>query len=203
MRCAGCDLDARLNGEYCSTSCYKKHYELLNIDKIKANKVKHYQNNKEKIISNVNKWRGLNKEKVGVTTAKSKKKNRKPLTYSQKIKHAIRTRMNGALKGRVKPDSVTKNLGCSWDEFEKHMENQFYPHPVSGALMTWKNMGKYFHGANAWNIDHKQALYSFDLCDPKQFKNACHYANLQPLWHEDHIKKTKEDIQKVKQCRTF
>jgi hypothetical protein len=36
-------------------------------------------------------------------------------------------------------------------------------------------------------------LASFDLTDPVQFKQACHYTNLQPLWAEDHILKSSKE----------
>lgn len=200
MKCAGCDLNARFDGKYCSTPCYKKHYRLLNLAKIKANNNYHYQNNKKKIISNVNEWRKSNKDKVRITASKSKKKNKKPLTSLEKIKHSIRTRMHDALNGRTKPDSVTKSLGCSWDTFKKYIEDQFYDHPLHGIPMTWDNMGKRFCENIVWNIDHIEPLCSFNLTDPEQFKKACNYINLQPLWHEDHIKKTKEDISSLRKA---
>lgn len=51
-----------------------------------------------------------------------------------------------------------------------------------GSIMSWDNYGK-------WHIDHIKPLADFDLSDPKQFKEACHYSNLQPLWAEENHKK--------------
>jgi hypothetical protein len=48
--------------------------------------------------------------------------------------------------------------------------------------MSWENYGK-------WHIDHIKPLSLFDLEDPEQLKQACHYTNLQPLWAEENIRK--------------
>jgi hypothetical protein len=55
--------------------------------------------------------------------------------------------------------------------------------------MTWDNWGN-----NGWHLDHVEPLCKFDLTDIEQFKVACHYTNMQPLWKEDHLKKTKLDL---------
>jgi hypothetical protein len=47
--------------------------------------------------------------------------------------------------------------------------------------MTWDNWT-----TDGWHIDHiKPLASSFDLTDRKQFLEACHYTNLQPLWAKD------------------
>lgn len=46
---------------------------------------------------------------------------------------------------------------------------------------------------NGWHIDHIKPLCSFDLKDKVQFKEACHYSNLQPLWAKDNLNKRKID----------
>ena len=33
------------------------------------------------------------------------------------------------------------------------------------------------------------SLYQYDLSDPEQQKQCCHYTNLQPLWAEENLKK--------------
>ena len=50
--------------------------------------------------------------------------------------------------------------------------------------MTWENWK-----IDGWHIDHIKPLNSFDLTDPEQLKEACHYTNLQPLWWYDNIEK--------------
>jgi hypothetical protein len=53
--------------------------------------------------------------------------------------------------------------------------------------MTWDNYGN-FEGK--WNIDHIHPLNQTELSDPVQFKKACHYNNLQPLWWIDNNEKS-------------
>lgn len=50
--------------------------------------------------------------------------------------------------------------------------------------MTWENHGKY-----GWHIDHIKPLVSFDLTERKQFLEAVHFSNLQPLWSGDNLRK--------------
>lgn len=91
---------------------------------------------------------------------------------TRKIAHSLRTRLRRA----VKTGSAVKNLGCSVSEFLAHLESMF----VVG--MTWNNYGK-------WHIDHIKPLSKFNLADPAQLAEACHYSNLQPLWGADNIRK--------------
>jgi len=53
--------------------------------------------------------------------------------------------------------------------------------------MTWDNYGL---GTGKWQIDHIVNLNSFNLSNRKELLKACHFSNLQPLWFDDHIKKT-------------
>lgn len=78
--------------------------------------------------------------------------------------------------------SVTRSLGCTPEQLKLHLEQQFQPG------MTWEN-----HGVHGWHVDHKKPLASFDLTDPAQFDQACHYTNLQPLWATDNIRKGAHD----------
>jgi hypothetical protein len=50
--------------------------------------------------------------------------------------------------------------------------------------MNWDNYGR-----KGWHIDHIKPLSSFDLTNKEQFKKACHYTNLQPMWYDENIKK--------------
>lgn len=97
-----------------------------------------------------------------------------------RMRKALRGAVRKALKRKnaKKIGSATKHLGCTIQELKIYLEKQFQPG------MTWENYGP------EWHIDHIKALANFDLSDPKQFAEACHYTNLQPLWAEENIKKS-------------
>jgi hypothetical protein len=95
-----------------------------------------------------------------------------------KLRGILRGRLNKALRGSYKAGSAVKDLGCSISELKTYIESQFQPG------MTWESFGK-----AGWHLDHIRPLASFDLTDPKQLKQACHYTNLQPLWAADNLRK--------------
>lgn len=109
-------------------------------------------------------------------------KNKKLSTESHKInrlKNNLRSRISKIISGVVKQGSAIYDLGCSIEEFKRYIQSKFQ----SG--MTWDN-----YGHKTWHIDHIKPLSSFDLTDPKQLKEACHYTNLQPLWAKDNLEKS-------------
>lgn len=95
-----------------------------------------------------------------------------------KLKMLLRNRLRLAIKNNQKVGSAISDLGCSVEELKTHLESKFLPG------MTWGNWSR-----NGWHIDHVEPLSKFDLSDPIQFKKACHYTNLQPLWATDNLKK--------------
>lgn len=76
-----------------------------------------------------------------------------------------------------KPCSFSKSIGCSTEFLKEHLQSKFQPG------MTWNNYGE-------WHVDHIKPLSKFDLTNIDQFKEACHYINLQPLWAKDNILKS-------------
>jgi hypothetical protein len=61
--------------------------------------------------------------------------------------------------------------------------------------MTLKNHGK---GKGKWQYDHKIAVMLFDVKSESGLMKAFNYKNMQPLWHEDHIIKTRKDNELIK-----
>ena len=90
----------------------------------------------------------------------------------------LRSRMTLAIKDNWKSGSTIRDLGCSIVELKRHLEDQFDDN------MSWDN-----YGLDGWHIDHIVPLASFNLTDEDQFKKACHYTNLQPLWAKDNLSK--------------
>lgn len=85
----------------------------------------------------------------------------------------IRVRLQRALKSN-KTNSTFELLGCTLEQLKKHIEDKFQPG------MSWSNYCK-----RGWHIDHISPLSAFDLNDPEQLRQACHYTNLQPMWAVD------------------
>ena len=84
-------------------------------------------------------------------------------------------------KGYIKSDTTTKLVGCSLLNLKMHLEKQFK------QGMSWDNYGK-------WHIDHiipvNYFKKNFDFNKKETQKECFHYANLQPLWASENIKKS-------------
>lgn len=173
------------NKLYCSDSCYKKQWAIDNSDKLRAQRKKYYEENKEKIKKRSIAWTKDNPEKQREfnkkTKARYKAEGKKP-NLNEKIKHSLRTRLNELLRGKNRPISIIENLGCTVEELKLHLEKGFYINPRTNEPMTWENWGR-----TGWHIDHIIPLASFDLFDLDQFKKASHYTNLRPLWWFDNL----------------
>jgi hypothetical protein len=83
---------------------------------------------------------------------------------------------------KIKWASPTHNkyiteLGCTYWQAKKHIERQWLPG------MSWENHGK------SWEIDHIIAITRFDVNDPMQRLQMCHFTNLRPLWSRDNRRK--------------
>ena len=95
-----------------------------------------------------------------------------------RIAHTIRTRLGAlAKRGFAKPGRSQETMGCTWSELEAYLSKQL------PAEWTWKDFGSKFH------IDHIMPLASFDLTDKDQYKQACHFTNLQILSVQDNLSK--------------
>jgi hypothetical protein len=141
----------------------KKEWYLANKDK-ELTKIRNYQqDNRAHLAQKHNEYTKLRK--------------RQDPTF--KIACNLRTRVNEVISGKNKKGSAIKDLGCSVRELKTYLESKFQPG------MTWDN-----HSQHGWHLDHIKPLVDFNLEDTEQFKQACHYTNLQPLWAEDHVVKT-------------
>jgi hypothetical protein len=88
-----------------------------------------------------------------------------------KLHENIRSRVSCAIKSikTYRIGCLESMFGCNRDHLIDHFESKFT------NKMTWENYGSY------WHVDHIIPISSFDLTDPKQCKQANHWANLQPL----------------------
>ena len=141
---------------------------------------KYYNQNKTKVLKTRQQYNMLETTKKNNSNYyKNKRKN----DINYKIKDNIRRRVNYAIKHSKKSDSSKKLLGCTLDQFKRHIENLW----LDG--MSWESYGKL-----GWHLDHIIPCASFDLTDPQQQQKCFHYSNMQPLWAKDNLVKYKKLI---------
>lgn len=123
-------------------------------------------------------WKQRNKQRI-IDRANERYKN----DVGFRLKAVLRARLRVAVKNNHKAGSAVRDLGCSIEFFKTYLEALFLPE------MTWDNHGEWDPQIKRWHIDHIVPLDSFDLSDPEQLKQACHYTNLRPLWAIDNCSK--------------
>lgn len=149
----------------------KQKYRNANKDLINKKQAVYCQNNPEKVkLSKLN-YRLANKSRIRDYARKSYREN-----IQFRLRSILRNRLFHAINRNQKVASAVASLGCTVEFLKAYLESKFKPG------MSWKNYGE-------WHIDHIKPLSSFDLTDLGQFKEACHYSNLQPLWAIDNLKK--------------
>jgi hypothetical protein len=171
---------------YCK-SC-EKEYRENNKEKIKE----YFQNNKEKHKEYCKEYRENNKEKLNKKNKEYRKNNKEKLNEYQKNKKQtnplfkLRGNISNLIYISIKKQGYTKRsqtykiLGCTYEEFKIHLENQF----TKG--MSWENQGE-------WHLDH---IYPVSLAkDEEELYSLNHYTNFQPLWAEDNIRKGNKIIE--------
>ena len=158
---------------------------------------RYYKKHKKECLERSKKWGETNKDKASEIDKryyKSHKQkrfetNKKWLKEtiqndpSHRIVLRLRSRIGYALRkktGKIKKaDHTLELLGCTVEELKLYLEKRF----VDG--MSWDNYGK-------WHVDHIRPCASFDLRDEEEQKKCFHYSNLQPLWAEDNLRKSKQ-----------
>jgi len=100
-----------------------------------------------------------------------------------RLRRAVRARLRQAIRKNQKQGSAVESLGCTIDFLRVYLEKQFLPG------MTWSNFGRLDGEQRTWQIDHIHPLSAFDLTDPFQLIQACHYTNLAPMWAIDNRRK--------------
>ncbi len=164
---------------------YKKQYCKKHKEKISEKRKQYCEKNREKIAERERRYCKKNKEKI----AKQKNRyeqNKRKHDVNYKLSCNLRTRLVGAIKNNQKAGSAVKDLGCAVAELKKHLEAKFQ------EGMSWDNWT-----TDGWHIDHIIPLSKFDLTNRKEFLEACHFTNLQPLWAVDNFKKSNNFQEKV------
>lgn len=148
---------------------YVKKWQKENPQKMQLFSKTYREKNPEKMKKFCQLWRNKNPDY---------QKNRKLIDTNFKLAINLRARLRTALKNNYKTGSAISDLGCTIDKLHIYLESMFQ------KGMAWGNYGSF-----GWHIDHKIPLISFNLIDREQFKKACYYTNLQPLWWKDNLSK--------------
>ena len=156
-------------------SAQKKAERTKNAERYREYHKNRYQEKKQEI-----KVKNNARAKVTKKERNKRDKERKERDPLFKIRGNLRSRLSQAIRTDQKKGSAIKDLGCSMDFFKSYLESLFSPG------MSWDNYGR---GPDKWNIDHKIPLTAFDLTNRDQLLRACHYTNLQPMWHLLNISK--------------
>ena len=183
--CKSCEKEYRENNKEKLNEYFKEYYE-NNKEKHKEYCKEYRENNKEKHKEYRKEYYENNKEKIKEYRKgylKEYTKQRKKTDTLFKLRCTIRSLICTSIKkqGYTKQSKTCKILGCTYEEFKIHLENQF----TDG--MTWENQGE-------WHLDH---IYPVSLAkDEEELIKLNHYTNFQPLWAEDNRKKSNKIIQK-------
>ena len=155
----------------------------VEIEKLKKEKTlkrkeyekEYYQKNKNKILEKSKQYFKDNqqlKQEKNNKRYKERRDNNPVFKLNTNLKRNIR----GVLKknGFSKKSKTLDILGCSYDDFKKHIESLWEP------WMNWGNYGLYNGELNyGWDIDH--IIPSSSACSEEDVYKLNHYSNLQPL----------------------
>ena len=128
-----------------------------NYSRVRQAQATHFQENKDAIMA--------------------RRKHRRNTVPQVNIVHKLRSRMNMALDGKIKQSTSMKLLGCTAEQWRKHLESQF----TEG--MAWGQRGE-------WAIDHILPCAAFDLTKKKHQKYCFHWSNTQPMLTGDNLAKS-------------
>lgn len=151
---------------------YIRRYKEKHREKVLKQTTIYRNKNKEKLSYKANQWRARNLSRVAKTRREWLINNK-----SAKIADSIRSRIKHLVKSSS--SKIDEALGCSYEDLRLYLESLWQPG------MSWDNWSK-----DGWHIDHIKPLAAFNLEDPEQLKQACHYTNLQPLWAKDNLVKS-------------
>lgn len=163
----------------------KQYYE-DNKDRAKQ----YYEDNKERAKQQMKQYREDNKEKSKQYYKQYYEDNRHHCEHNAPkrickicdpqghLRNVVSSRIRKALKSD-KTDRSIEYLGCTIEEFKKHIESQFKEN------MIWDNFGD-------WHIDHIVPIkYKKDGQNPtiEDVIERLHWKNTQPMWAKENIVK--------------
>lgn len=158
---------------------YHRKYRAANADKIKEIKLRYRLKNEAKIKEYRLNNRDYQKEyqtenKERINQWRTNKRNSDPL-YKLKYNISCAIRSSFRNKKYIKKSKTEKILGCSFEEFKRHIEKKF------DSKMNWENQGSY------WHLDHIKPISLAK--NESEVKKLNHYTNFQPLEATENIVK--------------
>lgn len=153
---------------------YVREYRVKNHERVLKNQRDWILKNIKKVRLYKKKYRDRNKKRA-LEYCKTKRKN--DIVF--KLKGNLRHRINMALRGACKSKGTMELIGCDILKLKRHLESKFLEN------MSWENYGLY-----GWHVDHIIPCDYFNLSLPEEQKKCFNYANLQPLWAMDNLKKS-------------
>lgn len=152
-----------------------------NKEAILAKQKKYYKENKIAVIARNELWRKANWTRVKIVRNKRIREREKEDVVFM-LRRRLRSRIYQAVRNSYCSGLAIKQLGCSVEQFKKHVEGLFQPE------MSWMNYGR------EWELDHKIPLSRFDLTNEEELLSSCHFTNYQPLWKAEHYRKSANDV---------
>lgn len=177
----------------------KKYWQETKEEQKKRNK-EWRKNNPEKVKQAMSNWLENNKEHKKEIDKKYRKEHREqynqnharyvkeqyhklkndPERTEEFTKFKIQKNMSRRLReilGQDKSERCMDYVGCSLDDFKKHIESTMTDD------MSWENYG------TLWHIDHIIPCVAFDATDPFELKVCWHFSNLRALDACENIRK--------------
>ena len=154
---------------------YSSKYKEVNKDKINTQRKEYREKNKTLIREYKLNYNTTNKETINQKRREYYSKRIKTDNLF-KLKNKIRLSIIKSFKQNkmLKVSKTSEILGCSYEEFKKHIESKFE------SWMNWNNHGLYSGELNyGWDIDHIIPLDS--AITEEDVIKLNHYTNLQPL----------------------
>jgi len=157
---------------------YQRKYYSENKEYVAERSRKYYSENKEALDDYQRNYSADNKNSVADRN-RNYQKHRRAEDPKFAMINRISARMRQALafKGLTKTTKTMEALGCTSDQFQRHIELQF------SKGMSWANRGK-------WHLDHIVPISSAET--EQEIVRLSHYLNLRPLWAEENLSKSKK-----------
>lgn len=191
-RCKRCQGEQNQQSEWNATKRkeYSRAYYASHKPSYERNRKAYYQRHPEEMTA-YRKQYYLDNREVLLAQTRAYKDHKIQTDVAFKLECSMRARLSAVLGriGMTKSDRTIKLLGCTTQQLKRHLEGLFY------GDMSWDKWGS---GPGTFQIDHIMPVGSFDLTNPTEQRRCFCYTNLQPLWWDDHQKKTKRDCRNIR-----